>query len=358
MMIPDRDSPPEPEPMMAPLVEEPEPVAEEVAEPEPKSRAASEKKPKRRTSHDEAPGVEGGGEIRNHGGGTIHPRDDFFVSPPEEIGEVTSAYTSLRKDVNPMSPGARLTSAIIAGVVGLAIGLAIAFSIKNKALQVILPLGLATIGLLIVIFATGFRHSSTYVGKEGVARYKVSGNRDNITEEVFTFKDAAELRTTQTRHYTNNVYQGTNYNFTWTDLGGRVRFVITGTHRSEQGTPPAKDAYHFATAAERAWTFYLLDQVMTQLKMSGTVFFGLGGKNWVKLSERHITLHFNGETTECDADEMAEVRIDQGQVQVRRKDAREGWFSSTGVFKFPYGSLANAHLFLILMDKLVEVPIN
>ena len=59
-----------------------------------------------------------------------------------------------------------------------------------------------------------------------------------------------------------------------------------------------------------------------------------------------------------DADDIAEVRIDQGWVQVRRTDAREGWFSSSGIFKFPYGSLANAHLFLILMDQLVGVKIN
>jgi hypothetical protein len=35
--------------------------------------------------------------------------------------------------------------------------------------------------------------------------------------------------------------------------------------------------------------------------MSGTIFFGLGGKNWVKLGERRIALHMSGGTTECDA---------------------------------------------------------
>ena len=45
-------------------------------------------------------------------------------------------------------------------------------------------------------------------------------------------------------------------------------------------------------------------------------------------------------------------------VSILEPDAKEGWFSSHGVFKFPYGSLANAQLFLILMDKLVGVRIN
>jgi hypothetical protein len=139
---------------------------------------------------------------------------------------------------------------------------------------------------------------------------------------------------------------------------GRGKFSISGQHKSEQGDPPAKDPFHFAAAAEQAWTIYLLGQVQAQLSTQGTIFFGLGGKNWVKLGEGHISVHMNGQTTDCDAEDIAEVRIEQGMVEVRRTDAKEGWFSSKGIFKFPYGTLGNAHLFLILMDKLVGVKIN
>jgi hypothetical protein len=296
--------------------------------------------------------------IGNHGGGQLTSRDDFFVPPPAEIGEVVSAYTSLRKETQPMSPGTRLAGVLVAGAVGLAIGLVISLNIKNPFFQLFWPVLLASIGLLVVLLATRFKHTCTYVAQEGVARFTCKGSREQMAGQVFCFKDAAELRTSQTRHYTNGVYQHTQYSYTWTDIGGRGRFVLSGQHHSEAGTPPAKDAYHFATAAEQAWTLYMLGQVQAQLKMSGTIFFGLGGKNWVKLGERFISVHMSGVTTECDADDIAEVRIDQGWVQVRRRDAREGWFSSSGIFKFPYGSLANAQLFLILMDRLVGVRIN
>jgi len=246
----------------------------------------------------------------------------------------------------------------VAGAVGLALGIVIGVAAKAGAAMVLLALLLAGIGIGIVILCTGFKHTCTYVGKEGVARYTCKGSRDNVTGRVFTFKDAAELRTQQTRHYTNNVYQGTNYTFTWSDLAGREAFKISGTHKAEQGNPPAKDPFHFAAAAEQAWTIYLLDQVQAQLQMQGNIFFGLGGKNWVKLAEEFISVHMNGTTTECHAEDIAEVRIEQGMVEVRRKDAKKGWFSSTGIFRFPYGTLANAHLFLILMDKLVGVRIN
>ena len=80
-------------------------------------------------------------------------------------------------------------------------------------------------GRKIVIIATGFSHTCTFVGKKGVARYKCSGNREQTSGEVFLFEDATELRTAQTRHYTNGAYTGTNYTFTWTDVAGRTRFA-------------------------------------------------------------------------------------------------------------------------------------
>lgn len=344
MTIPDRDQPDEP--LTAPLLE---------LEQEPHPPSASKS---RQTAYDEPERVQDNEAIQNHGGGALHARDDFFNPPPPEIGEVVSAFTSLRKDAEPMSPGARLSGALVAGGVGLVIGIVIALSIKAPFFQLLLPVLLAGIGLGIVLFATRFKHRCTYVGREGVARFSCAGSREQVSGEVFCFKDAAELRTSQTRHYTNNIYQATQYSFTWTDIGGRTRFVIVGQHKSEAGTPPAKAPFHFGAAAEMAWTQYLYGQVQAQLKMSGTVYFGLGGRNWVKLGERSISVHMNGVTTECDADDIAEVRIEQGTVQVRQTDAHEGWFSSSGIFKFPYGSLANARLFLFLMDTLVEVRIN
>jgi len=298
------------------------------------------------------------GDIANHSGGAISGRDDFFVPPPPEIGDIVSATTTLRKGTEPMSPAARMTAALIAGAVGLVIGVVIAVNLKNPFWQLFWPILLGGLGLGIALLATGFSHTCTYVGREGVARYRCSGSRDQIKEEVFRFADAAELRTSQTRHYTNGVYQHTAYNFTWTDAAGRVRFVISASHKSEQGNPPAKDLFHFASASEQAWTLYKLNEIQAQLRTDGMIYFGLGGRNWVKLGQERITLFFNGEETDCHADEIAQVRIDSGWVQVRRKDAKEGWFSSSGVFKFPYGSLGNAQLFLILMDKLVGVRIN
>ena len=58
------------------------------------------------------------------------------------------------------------------------------------------------------------------------------------------------------------------------------------------------------------------------------------------------------------AQRPSQYRAGEPSSVSRRRDAKEGWFSSTGVFKFPYGSLANAQLFIFLVEKLVGVKIN
>src|SRR5205807_750919 len=133
------------------------------------------------------------------------------------------------------------------------------------------------------VLFTRFRHTCTYVGRDGVARFICTGNRDNFsTNEVFHFRDAAELRTAQTRHYHNGVYTGTQYSFTWTDVGGRKRYAISGRHKSEKGNPPANDPYQFGRAAEVQWTVYLLEETLRTIEERGSVLFNLKGGQWIR----------------------------------------------------------------------------
>ncbi len=297
-------------------------------------------------------------DVKDHAGVAIPPSADFFCDPPEEIGEVLSAFTTMKKTDQPTSLAVRLVIAFFAGAVGLVLGILIAINITTPFWQVFWTVGLTGLGLGITLLMTGFSHTCTYVGREGVAKFQCSGNRENIKSEMFRFADGAEVRTSQTRHYYNGAYTGTEYRYTWTDVAGRSRYTINGRYRAENGNPPHKDPYHYALAAEMAWTFYLLNQIQPQLQTSGSIFFGLGGRDWVRLAEQKMILFYKGETVECEADEIAHVSIEQGMFEVRRKDAKKGWFSSTGIFKFPYGNLANAQLFLFLLDKLVGVRVK
>jgi len=258
-----------------------------------------------------------------------------------------------------MTLAARLLLVAGCGLVGLVVGVIIVFisSPREQFWQAFWPLLLAGIAIASAAIRSGFAHTCTYVGRQGVARFACKGGREKVTCEVFRFRDATELRTAQTLRYVNGVYQNTTYSFDWSDVGGRTRYTISGSHRSQSGNPPSTDAYHFARAAEFAWTYYLLENEYRQIELAGSVAFNLKGGRWLRLLPKGIYFSLGGETVEWDAGDIAAAQIEKGVVRIKRNDAREGWFSSTGVMKFPFSDVANAQLFFHLLEKLVGVRV-
>ena len=286
---------------------------------------------------------------------------DFFVPPPEEIGPLRSAYSTLRQGKEPTSFGARLFITVLVGsLLGLVGSLTMSFfDIRNPFWKIALPSLLAVLGAVIVMMSTRFRHTCSYVGQEGVARYVCSGKRDKVTvNELFLFRTATDLRTRTTIRYYNGAYQGTDYAFTWADISGQQRYQIKGSHNSEAGNPAAKDPYQFGRAAEIAWTLYLLPGAYELIGMGGVVLFTIKGGDWIKLGKGVMTLSTAGSSVEWPVEEIRDCSIKQGIVRIRRKDAKEGWFSAVGVYKISFNHLANAQLFFHMLDKVVGVPIT
>jgi hypothetical protein len=339
-----------------PGVPEPEPM--ELPDPEPDPVAQSEAPP-RLAEREPSTSAE---PIANHGGQPHHPEADFFADPPAEIGPVVSAHTSLLNGLVPWSLGARAAVSLGAAFAGAVLGLIIVMAIhpRESIWYVFWPIVAGILAFIIGLICTGFSHTCSYVGSQGIAKFTCSGSRENLKgEEVFCFRDAAELRTSQTRQYHNGVYSGTNYTFTWSDVGGRKRHVITGRHKSEKGNPPSTDLFQYARAAENQWTVYLLEEAFRAIELRGTVTFNLSGGQWIKLGQGFMIVSKGGDDGEqWDAAEVGIVNVDQGIVRIKRADAKEGWFSSQGVFKFSFDSLANAQLFFHLCDKLVGVPVG
>jgi hypothetical protein len=334
------------------------PTVQEIpASREEKREQADESTGHKRVSTEEGPWRPPEG-MNDHGGRSIIDQADFFVDPPKGIGEILSAYTSLKVGVEPTSAAARTAWVLGLGGGGLLLGGVLGILTEHEGALLVIGLIVGVTAAIIAFYATRFQHRCSYIGSQGVARFLCSGNRANVEDRVFRFREAAELRVTQTRRFVNGAYQGTDYAFAWADVAGRPVYRISGTYKSLQGNPPSSDSYHFAAASELSWSNYMLGQIRPQLISGGTIFFGLGGGDWVRLGEGKIVLCFKGQTTDCDVADIAEVRIQQGWFEVRRKDAVKGWFSSTGIFKFPYGNLGNAQLFLFLMDRHVGIRVN
>jgi hypothetical protein len=299
-------------------------------------------------------------EVRNHGGDPLPSDIDFFAPPPPEIGPVVTAYSTLRKHRQPMPGGARAGVAMLCGGLGLLLILLLvyAFGPRSPAPYIVFPLFVGGLAAGISLLVTRFKHTCSYVGREGVARFRCAGDRDQINRhQVFLFKDAAELRTRTVLHFVNGGYTGTEYTFTWTDVGGQTRFVWRGRHNSREGKPPSKHPYHFGRSAEIAWSTYLLPGALRQLELSGAVLFLLSGDRWIRVRRDALVIHAGGKEEEWDARDIACVVVESGVVRIKRRDAKEGWFSSSGVFKFDFTSLPNAQLFFFLVQRVLGLPV-
>jgi hypothetical protein len=325
--------------------------AVEITEPGPRPR---EEQPRQSEPQEEAP-------LPDHGNAALPAGVDFFAPAPSEIGPLRSAYTSLRQGQTPLSMGVRMLWASGAGGLGVVVGVIInaACGVTNPFWLFFWPAVIGLVAFAVTMAMTNFSHTCTYVGRDGVARFTCSGTRENLTvQEVFYFRDAVDLRTSTSLHYTNGAYQNTSYTYTWTDVSSRQRYTISGSHNSEANTPPTTDLYHYAKAAEIAWTVYLLEGASRQIGVGNTVLFNLTGGQWIRLGQGVVVINTGAQTEEWRADEMRGVTIQKGVVRLLRTDAEEGWFSSKGVHKFSFDQLANAQLFFHLMEHKVGVPVS
>jgi hypothetical protein len=309
----------------------------------------------------EPPAPRGTDRLTNHGGGPLAADSDFFADAPEEIGPIFSAHTTLRANATPWSAGARLIATGLAGFAGLAAGSLIVLVARPRAelWHIVWPTAGCALAALLARIVTRFSHVCTYVGRDGVARFSCAGTRERIVgSEPFLFRDAAELRTSQTVRYNHGSYQGTDYTFTWADSGGRTRYAIVGTYRNAKGFPPTTDAFHYGRAAETAWTTHLLGRMDKTLQEKGYVDFALVKGRRLRLRPGFLTMEVGGEPVEWAASEIGAIAVDRQTVKIKRADAEEGWFSSTGVVKFSLDSFGNAQLFFRLAERMLGLHIR
>jgi hypothetical protein len=299
--------------------------------------------------------VPAGDDVPDHSGRPSRSATDLFVPAPSEIGPLVSAGSTLRTDVQPLSFEARALIVLVSAGVGGGIGLLIIYlAAVTKWYWLTLWLAVPPlVGASIAWGTTAFAHTCTYVGTEGLARYRCAGSRGRIVEgTVFLFRDAVAVRSSLTHRYHKGAYQGSDYVFDWTNTTGRSLFRIKGTYRSEKEPPPADDLYHFGEAAEVAWSLCRLDDAQSELDRDGCVRFALKSGGAVRVGPGFIDFGAGGEGY-CSVDDLAETTVKDNVIRFRRRDAEEGWFTSRGIYKLTLGDLANSKLFLFLLRTLV-----
>ncbi len=300
--------------------------------------------------------------VTDHLGGALPHDRDFFVVPPRDIGEVLNAYTSLKRDVEPKSPQVRMAIVAVAAGAGIAAGLGLDF--LTEIHSPLWAIGFAIPAALIAWGVTGFKHSCNFVGTEGVAEFTCKGGRENLKQKkVFCFKDAWAVATSMTRHYTNGVYTGTTFGFRWYPPdGGKPVYSINGRHTSNLKTPPLKNTYNFARAAESVWSQYLIPKLDSQLQEKGYINFYMGDGRWARVGPGFLDIvDKKGEVSRCEAADIGSAKVASGVFTITRKDAKSKFFGllgSSGVFHFNYGIMYNARLFLFAFEKLLKVKVQ
>lgn len=300
-------------------------------------------------------------EVTEHSGEPLPADAFFFVSPPTEIGEVVTAHSSVRRG-KPLEPtGWRL---LLAG--GLtAVGDFIIWLVLHSDTEIgslLMWMLLFSVPAFLITFLVSKRTAvCSYAGSLGIARFRLKRDPDKTRRpEIFLFQNAVELRTSQTRHYTNGVYTGTNYEFIWSNFQGKTCYKLTGSYYSSDGKPDKESPYYYALGAEGAWSAFAFERAKAELANHGVVRFNLPYGNYLVIGDGFIDLCFKGQTAHCPTHEIDRVTIKQGVITLRRTDAKSGFFGigSSGIFTFDYAGLANARVFLFLLDHLVGVDFS
>lgn len=286
-----------------------------------------------------------------HNGEPIPADRWFFAPPPTEIGELLSAWSNMSLE-KPPKPKHLMYGIPISLIVGAGLGWLGHF----EGLVFGVALG---VGMFLLVFALCYFVSPwntpmcTYIGRRGIARYKVKtrGNRPISAPimEMLLFENAAELRVKMT--LINQGLAGATYLHTWTDPGGKKLLSFNGKYYPRCGPVPICDAVHLAFAAEIAWSNFFLDRALQAMEKCGYMQFNIKGEDCVRVAPGFIEIQMRGETMRCGVDEIEKISLKEGSFFIRHKDAK--WHSAAGKFWFAYGSIANAKVFLLALEKLM-----
>jgi len=273
----------------------------------------------------------------------------FFVGPPSEIGKVISADSNLSVTSQPL-PFVKVLSIAICSCAVIGTAAAVWFGSIFSLILCALIAALVILGI-----AFGFKRHCSFVGEQGVCHSTVSYYMPRKPKtKTLLFEEAIALYTAQTQNYVNGVYASTAYNFKWTKKD-KSTYPLVSNYRSKTGNPPAGDPFHFARAAENAWTNHLLPIVNQDFKDLGHVDFPMSGKlQTIRMS--HQSLEFtlkNGETQPVNVADMKDIKLQGGIFYFNHQDTH--WWSGKGKYSFAFGSIPNAQLFMLCLHQVAGI---
>lgn len=294
-------------------------------------------------------------DITDHAGQPISENSNFFAMPPIEIGRVISAETTLIKR-HKFSSDRVIKLVLVAVAIPLGIGLA----------PIALPILFIALFLKIhdyVIWSLNrqyrSRHFCTYAGEHGLAIYSLrKGLWSRPKCKLVLFQDQVALYTSATSVKINGIYRNTQYHFIWKNSQQKKYQVMGAFHKDEKRK--SDYMWHFATAAEIAWSRYLQSQLPQHLERNGYVEFPI--VNLIgKFTAIRVGVEFvefvgrKGKAQRFLASEIDSIQYYYGRLEFFPHGVKR--FSRlVGKYNFSNKSIGNIRFLVASLKALTKIP--
>ena len=302
------------------------------------------------------------GETVTHAGMEMSPEMQFIIPPPPEIGAIQTAFTNVGLKA-PMTTTKRMIySVLVFAVCLIAAGLICWFAMEPEPGEVLnialISIGIAVVPGLITFFLVSSPFEVSYVGDRGAALFQYNDPEEPPKRsDVLIFADAEDIKTAETRHYTNGVYTGTNYSYSWHDISGNAIMTLAGNYNGENGVPKnVQDRYFFTLMCENIYNKVRIQKLADDFEKNGFVSFNIAKGKVVNVGDGYLEFDFNGKVDRVPSEDIKNLSIDSGTFRIDTKDAR--FFGSKGKFRFQYGQMGNAQLFLYALSDLAGFEFN
>jgi hypothetical protein len=298
-------------------------------------------------------------EETGHGGLAIPAECIFFTAPPEGIGKVLSAWSTLRPGQRPWTP---LERAIGVGIFPTVfIVLAIVTFCRTTEFTPRWFAGLGCFGLLAAYLTGGvwflsqlhFSPVCTFVGDRGIAW--IQYRRGQVRREVVCWETGMHLYRKVTRKF-GMIRDEITFDYKW-QRDAQKLLVIWGMCKERKNGPPdlkGEDrGYWFCLDAERSWTRFLLKaheetlargERLTFQKFRSAKYIAFEGRQLI-VARRGEELRETIENLDIIPDGLA------GWFQIKSRDTGRGWFFVKG-HTFGFDAIPDVLFFLLWVIRL------
>lgn len=200
-------------------------------------------------------------DVTGHDGGPLPADLCFFEAPPPEIGPVLTAYSTMSARRAPLLRYGAVILSAAAGF-GVALWLVDVVGIERWLWRGAALFFATLLSVFVAFLFVGNKRECSYVGRDGVARFRTGLGGHLKPDLVFLFRDIARLEAESVKNLYSGRYSFTTYTFRWLLHDGSAR-KVEGTHNSERGEVQDVGPAHvftFCRAAAAAWERYQADR--------------------------------------------------------------------------------------------------